>query len=487
MNVINYRVSLDMFDTLSQITIKAKKGDSACKIHITLTKNGSIYKIGEGCHATFTAKKADGNFVYNSCTIEGDTIVYDFTSSVDEDGICQISAYEGVVDCEVTLFKDNEQLTSPRFTLVIDGTVYNGEEIASTPQSDILKELINKANDTVNEIETKLANGDFKGEDGKNAVTDQTYNPKSENAQSGIAVAEALLIYKEEIVQEVLERLGGNAVFGYVDENNNIIVSGDLANGTYTVKYEMEDGSTVDIGDLVVDSNVYYSVTTDLTSCIISSTDTQVIEGESYSATISAIDGYELSSIVVTMGGEDVTSSAVSGSSIIIPNVTGNITITAVATETVEEIINWITNSQNADGSLYVEGKGYKTGYKLSLTTMSEKAHADCECVGFIPCKNGDTIYIKNIGITQSINETIENIVFLDANHEILTYSDGSKSASTMAYIFGNTDGSTVIEKKIADIRLTAVSANRDKIAYIRFSAMGIDDNSILTINQPIE
>ena len=219
MNVINYRVSLDMFDTLSQITIKAKKGDSACKIHITLTKNGSIYKIGEGCHATFNAKKADGNFVYNSCTIEGDTIVYDFTSSVDEDGICQISAYEGAVDCEVTLFKDNEQLTSPRFTLVIDGTVYNGEEIASTPQSDILKELINEANDTVNEIETKLANGDFvgekgdkgdkgdpftyedfteeqlaglKGDPGKDAVTDQTYNPESENAQSGKAVNEAI-------------------------------------------------------------------------------------------------------------------------------------------------------------------------------------------------------------------------------------------------------------------------------------------------------
>ena len=39
-------------------------------------------------------------------------------------------------------------------------------------------------------------------------------------------------------------------VFGYVDENNNIVLDGALADGTYTVKYKMEDGSVVDIGEL---------------------------------------------------------------------------------------------------------------------------------------------------------------------------------------------------------------------------------------------
>lgn len=57
---------------------------------------------------------------------------------------------------------------------------------------------------------------------------------------------------KVEIVQRVIEALGGNPVFGIVDEDNNIIVSGDLPSGTYSVKYEMEDGSVVDIGDLVL-------------------------------------------------------------------------------------------------------------------------------------------------------------------------------------------------------------------------------------------
>lgn len=168
MNVLKYRVSLDMFDILSQTTIKAKKGDSACQIHITLTEHGKIYQIGEGCYATFIAKKSDGNFIYDNCTIKNNTIVYDFGTSVDENGICQVSAYEGSVECEVTLYKANsEQLTSPRFTLFIDGTVYNGEEIISTTKSNVLKELINKAKDTVDEIETKFENGEFVGEKGE--------------------------------------------------------------------------------------------------------------------------------------------------------------------------------------------------------------------------------------------------------------------------------------------------------------------------------
>jgi hypothetical protein len=152
MNYVNYRISLDMFDTSSQITLKAKKGDSACRIIIALTKNGKMYKIGEGCYATFNGKKADGTFVYDNCTIEDNTIVYDFTSSIDENGVCQISAFEGVAECEVALFKDYKKLTSPRFNLVIDNTVYNGEEINSSSETDVLRGLIIEAKDIVEEL-----------------------------------------------------------------------------------------------------------------------------------------------------------------------------------------------------------------------------------------------------------------------------------------------------------------------------------------------
>ena len=119
-------------------------------------------------------------------------------------------------------------------------------------------------------------------------------------------------------------------VFGYVDENNTIVLNGNLADGTYSLKYEMENGNVVDIGNMVLDSNVYYSVTSTLTNCTINNSAKQIVEGGSYTAVITAKDGYELKSVTVTMGGSPV---SVSGGSISIASVTGNIVITAVAEE----------------------------------------------------------------------------------------------------------------------------------------------------------
>lgn len=119
-------------------------------------------------------------------------------------------------------------------------------------------------------------------------------------------------------------------VFGYVDENNTIVLNGNLADGTYSVKYEMDNGNVVNIGNMVLDSNVYYSVTSTLTNCTINNSAKTVVEGGSYAATITAKDGYELKSVTVTMGGSPV---SVSGGNISIASVTGDIVITAVAEE----------------------------------------------------------------------------------------------------------------------------------------------------------
>lgn len=54
---------------------------------------------------------------------------------------------------------------------------------------------------------------------------------------------------QESIVQQVIAALG-TPVFGTVDEENNIILSGDLADGTYTIKYEDAEGNVTEIGTL---------------------------------------------------------------------------------------------------------------------------------------------------------------------------------------------------------------------------------------------
>lgn len=43
-------------------------------------------------------------------------------------------------------------------------------------------------------------------------------------------------------------------VYGNIDSENNIVLNGDLADGNYFIKYEMADGSTIDIGELVLDT-----------------------------------------------------------------------------------------------------------------------------------------------------------------------------------------------------------------------------------------
>lgn len=54
---------------------------------------------------------------------------------------------------------------------------------------------------------------------------------------------------QEKIVQQVIAALG-TPVFGRVDADNNIILSGDLADGTYTVKYEDAEGNVTTIGTI---------------------------------------------------------------------------------------------------------------------------------------------------------------------------------------------------------------------------------------------
>ena len=60
---------------------------------------------------------------------------------------------------------------------------------------------------------------------------------------------------QESIVQQVIAALG-TPVFGRVDAENNIILTGELAEGEYVLKYEDAEGNLVDIGALEVGGGV---------------------------------------------------------------------------------------------------------------------------------------------------------------------------------------------------------------------------------------
>ena len=78
--------------------------------------------------------------------------------------------------------------------------------------------------------------------------------------------------------------------------------------------------------------SVTYTITRNLTNCASSNTANTVAEGASYTTTLSPTGTYKkLGTITVTMGGTDISASAVSGSTVSINKVTGNIAITCAA------------------------------------------------------------------------------------------------------------------------------------------------------------
>ena len=85
-----------------------------------------------------------------------------------------------------------------------------------------------------------------------------------------------------------------------------------------------------------------YTVTNNLTNCITNNNQSSLVEGSTYSAVITANNGYTLdgATISITMGGTDITASAYNNGAISVSSVTGNLVITISAVEEQIEIIN---------------------------------------------------------------------------------------------------------------------------------------------------
>lgn len=101
-------------------------------------------------------------------------------------------------------------------------------------------------------------------------------------------------------------------------------------NGTYDkcklkCVYTESGGGTTD---------TYYTITYSLNQATSSNTTKSIKKGSSYTTIVAANEGYNVKNISVVMGGTDISNTAIKGSNINIPNVTGNITIT-VTTEAI--------------------------------------------------------------------------------------------------------------------------------------------------------
>ena len=134
-----YRLTLDLRQTNSQAEIRATVGDSGRSIVASLT-DGSTPFLLDGGSAVFKALKPDGNRLYNSCTVDGDTVTYNFTE--------ETVSCEGTTVCEFDLYDgSNKWIASPRFALTVENAAYPDSLVVQSSSE------YNKLRDTLISVE----------------------------------------------------------------------------------------------------------------------------------------------------------------------------------------------------------------------------------------------------------------------------------------------------------------------------------------------
>ena len=131
-----------------------------------------------------------------------------------------------------------------------------------------------------------------------------------------------------------------------------------------------------------------FSIIYVLSNVTSSSKDNSIKSGEPYNTTLTASTGYELNSVIVKMGGSDITSTAYSDGEITISAVTGNIVITASAIQSsasgqlpqdgLVDYFDFRNKSYTAGGGgLYYINSDFGNGMLYSWSNQSSKQGDD--------------------------------------------------------------------------------------------------------------
>ena len=209
--------------------------------------------------------------------------------------------------------------------------------------------------------------------------------------------------------------------------------------------------------------SVAYSVVLNLTNAASSNAATSVAEGAAYTTTLSPTGTYKkLGAITVTMGGVDISASAVSGSTVTIASVTGDITITCAATIT--NLIDTIGISANTRLSTSSGVNKDKDGW----ATMG----ANMDAASLIHLEAGDTLRVKGVSIPAAN----------DWSSAVVKYnSDGTFYSASYMYD-GNTFNQMTFHNTANGIVITSQAPQ-----YIRISPICANTSTvIMTINEEI-
>ena len=175
MNSSNYRFTLDLHSTQSQVSLPVTRGDTARVFLVSFSDGGLPYTIGEGCLAKLSVKRPTGTHLEAFCAIEkGTTVKYDFEQNPNT------AAVEGIHDCSITLYdEERREIASPRFTMIVSEKIANTDDIVIDDEDmNVVDALINKLT-AIDGAETTRVNNE----------TDRIENEKERNRKVDEALA----------------------------------------------------------------------------------------------------------------------------------------------------------------------------------------------------------------------------------------------------------------------------------------------------------
>lgn len=334
---------------------------------------------------------------------------------------------------------------------------------------------------------------------------------------------------QESIVQQVITALG-TPVFGTVDADKNITLTGTLTDGTYKLWFEdstsgkvtelctynhsgTEPDEPVEPDSGEVELIWAYGVKLDKNTGAEGSADgyaaSQHIElmdgytytfnqvNDAYGGTYGGVSicyydangnglGYELlwdaddqehSMALTPIDGAATFRVRLycGGTSLLRPEERYNMTYEKVSTT----YTNLIPLAINADGTPYNGGQGWKTGYRLNSNGV-ETAMDGMEVTGFMPVKQGDVVYLKNLD--WGLYEPSRTYVWVyDSSFNKIAYAMRSDLPGRSDYVF-DSDG-RLVQITISD---KSFSTTPNNTAYMRLNCTDINKNSIITVNEPI-
>jgi len=236
------------------------------------------------------------------------------------------------------------------------------------------------------------------------------------------------------------------------------ITSTAVSDGTISI--EKVTGAVTITAAAAVPS-VSYGITLNLTNAASSNTATSIAEGTAYTTTLSPTGTYKkLGTITVTMGGTDISATAVSGSTVSISNVTGDIVITCAAEIT--NIIDTIGISANTRLSTSNGANRTQSGYAA--------IGANEDAASLIHLAAGDTLRIKGASLPTA-----------NDNYSAIALHNASGTFSTATYLHSGLTWNGMTFANSGNIVTVTATTER----YIRMSLICTDASAVIaTINE---